>query len=478
MKSHSTLSLVLFFFLAAHSFMAAQEPTGGEKTKDAGTGIRSGTWSGTLAIRQETDSQGVPRGGEKSGPPGSSPGESASLQAPINLRLLRQGLGALLDIPEQSMFGYPLDEVSWTESRLSFSFGALGPGEDLLFEGIYAPSMNAVIGTARSKSWKGSFRLEPAKERLFPGEGKIDVQAKDIYLPGTLLIPDSTSTAPSLVILLSGSGTSDRDGNNFSVPGRSDSLAFLAQALASRSIASFRYDKRGSGEAYTKARAGLSVGLDQHIEDAARIIAGFIESGRFSRIIVAGMNEGAWIGAAALNRLAEEGLFADGLAAMAVSGERPLDLLNASLEGLDQGLRKEAETITEAILSGRGFPQPSGQLADFFAAQRLPWLKSWLAFDPARELSGVEAALLLIYGEKDMQVSKAAFEKLLDARPQAAARIIPSMNYALKQVRTEAENFDSFTNPDYPVPEALAELLAAFARARPAPSSSYSYLRD
>lgn len=468
MKSRSALVLALCGFLFGLSPALAQE----------GSRIAVGLWTGSLAIRQETGLRSDPDSDARKSAPGSSAAQGASLQASISLRLLDQGFGALLDIPEQSMFGYPLDQVSWTGTRLNFSFGALGPGEDLVFEGIFSASLKAIIGTARSKSWKGSFRLSPAPDDSYPGEKRIWVEAERERLPGTLLSPEAASAYPALLILLSGSGTSDRDGNNFSVPGRSDSLALLARALASRGITSFRYDKRGSGEAYSMAESGMSLSLDEHIGDAAKIIGDFIRSEQYSRIIVAGMNEGAWIGAAALNRLENEGLFADGLAAMDVSGERPADLLQSSLEALGLTLREEARAITQAILAEQPFPEPSAQLADFFAPQRTQWLKSWLAFDPAKEFAGVESALLFIYGEKDLHVTRQAFEKLLDARPQAAARIIPSMNYALKKVDSETENFDSFTNPQYPVPEALAELLAAFARARPAPVGSLPYLRD
>jgi len=467
-KSLPALALVLLLSLVTLCPMVAQTESG----------IKPGLWTGSLAIRKEIESRADPGGDRIKAPTESSAEKDASLQTSISLRLLDQNQGALLDIPEQSMFGYPLDQVFWTDSRLSFSFGALGPEEDLVFEGIYSVSLKAVIGTARSKSWKGSFRISPVQEELYPGETRLQVVAGEDELPGTLLIPESSSTYPAIVILLSGSGTSDRNGNNFSVPGRSDSLALLARALASRSVASFRFDKRGSGEAYAMAESGLSVSLDRHIEDAARIIGEFIRSGLYSRTIVVGMNEGAWIGAAALNRLKSQGLFADGLAAIAVSGERPLDLLQSSLEGLSPALQQEASAITEAILSDRPFSQPSEQLADFFAPQRIHWLKSWLAFDPAREFAQVEVALLLIYGAKDLQVSRPAFERLLDARPQAAARSIPSMNYALKLVKSETENYDSFTNPAYPVPEALVDLLAAFARARPAPEGSLIYVKD
>ncbi|PKL74515.1 MAG: hypothetical protein CVV27_20120, partial [Candidatus Melainabacteria bacterium HGW-Melainabacteria-1] len=116
-------------------------------------------------------------------------------------------------------------------------------------------------------------------------------------------------------------------------------------------------------------------------------------------------------------------------------------------------------------------------LADFFAVSRREWLKAWLSFNPGDEVARLAAPVLYIYGSADLQVARKDFEKLLDARPAAAARLIPSMNYVLKQVKTEEENYDSFTNPDYPLADGLADLLAAFAKAKPLPSGSQPYER-
>src|SRR5687768_760313 len=60
---------------------------------------------------------------------------------------------------------------------------------------------------------------------------------------GTLLLPEKMP-AP-VVLIIAGSGPTDRNGNTPLLPGRNDSLRKLAEDLAAQGIASLRYDKRG-----------------------------------------------------------------------------------------------------------------------------------------------------------------------------------------------------------------------------------------
>lgn len=476
MKHFSAITLVALLTAASGGFSShAQSPAGASLQPM----IAEGIWKGSLSIRK-----------------GSSPGvahsdNQASLSSGIELRILSSGQGALLDIPEQSMFGYPLDDVSWNTRRIRFTLNALGPDEDLVFEGIFSASASiagssgsslnstdgVIVGTANSSSWKGSFILSREATTMGSGERSFSVPTEDGSLPGTLLLPASGQTRFPLVLLLAGAGTTDRNGNNYNVPGKSDSLAMFAKALSAKGIATFRYDKRGSGEAYMLERGGEITSLATHVDDAARALRLLCSQEGKSRIIVAGMNEGAWTGAAAINRLAKEGIPVDGLVVLDASGEDPLQDLRASLLDLDETTRREADMIIEAILAGESFTAPTGLLSDFFAASRLAWLESWLSFKPAAEIAKVEAPVLFVYGSADLQVSKASFEKLLEARPNSAARIIPSMNYALKKAETEEENYQSFTDPGYPLAAGLVDLVVAFAKAKPAPSGSLPYER-
>lgn len=429
-------------------------------------GIVAGLWEGSISLKR------IAQSGEGST---ESPG---TLSSGLRLRLLDQGKGALMDIAEQSMFGYPLDDVSWSAGSIRFVLDALGPGEELACEGIFSASTGSsgtggvIIGTAKARSWKGTFLLRRSAGEMGPHESPLSIPTGDGLLPGTLLQPGGAQSRTPLVLLLSGAGTSDRDGNNYNVPGRSNTLSMLAEALYGKGVATFRYDKRGSGEAYLLERKGMTTSLAVHVSDAAEVLKHLLKMNLFSRIIVAGMNEGAWTGAAAINSLAAEGILIDGIVVLDGSGVEPRRELEASIQELDPATRKEAESIVESIVAGKAFPSPSAQLSDFFTSSRIEWLESWLKFDPSSEMAKVEAPILFVYGSADLQVSREAFERLLKARPNAAARLIPSMNYLLKQVKTEEENYDSFTNPSYPLAEGLVDLIAAFAKAKPLPPGS------
>src|SRR3546814_6556905 len=77
----------------------------------------------------------------------------------------------------------------------------------------------------------------PSQQVRFAGTG-------GIALAGTLTLPmDVTKPVPA-VLLLQGSGPTDRDGNQPPAL-RTDLLRQIADLLAARGIASLRYDKRG-----------------------------------------------------------------------------------------------------------------------------------------------------------------------------------------------------------------------------------------
>ena len=70
---------------------------------------------------------------------------------------------------------------------------------------------------------------------LVTATGKID---------GSLQLPASKDKLP-VVLIIAGSGPTDRDGNSAGLKGKNNSLKLLAESMVQARVASVRFDKRG-----------------------------------------------------------------------------------------------------------------------------------------------------------------------------------------------------------------------------------------
>ena len=75
----------------------------------------------------------------------------------------------------------------------------------------------------------------------------VEIEATAGPLSGTLVLPEGKGPFPGIVIL-AGSGPTDRDGNNSFLKGPVNNLKDLAEHLARQGFASLRCDKRGVGK--------------------------------------------------------------------------------------------------------------------------------------------------------------------------------------------------------------------------------------
>ena len=90
----------------------------------------------------------------------------------------------------------------------------------------------------------------------------------DNALHSSLLLPKEPGKAMPVVLLLSGSGPTDRNGNSPMLPGKNNSLQMLAEGLAENGIASLRYDKRGIGESAKAMVAESDLRFETYVDDA------------------------------------------------------------------------------------------------------------------------------------------------------------------------------------------------------------------
>lgn len=75
---------------------------------------------------------------------------------------------------------------------------------------------------------------------------QVEWSLDETTVDGTLVVPSGPGPFPG-VVMVAGSGPTDRDWNSPYVPGSNGSARLLADALATAGIASLRYDKRAAG---------------------------------------------------------------------------------------------------------------------------------------------------------------------------------------------------------------------------------------
>src|SRR6266700_2898085 len=85
---------------------------------------------------------------------------------------------------------------------------------------------------------------------------------------GTLVKPVGPGPFPA-VVMVAGSGPTDRDWNSPLLPGSNGSARLLSEALAQAGIASLRYDKRASGPHARENMAALigKMSMQSHVDE-------------------------------------------------------------------------------------------------------------------------------------------------------------------------------------------------------------------
>lgn len=245
-------------------------------------------------------------------------------------------------------------------------------------------------------------------------------------LSGTLLRPEGAGPWPA-VLLVAGSGPTDRDGNNPLLPAPIDNLKRLAQALAARGIASLRYDKRGIGGSVYPGLSEESLRFEHLVDDAVAWAHRLAAEEGIARVSLVGHSEGALIAA-----LAAEGAGARGVVSIAGAGRRASVLMRAQIEGnLPADLAEPALRALASLEAQQPVEEVHDALVLLFRPTVQPYLMSWFRHDPAEVLARVPVPVLLVHGNADTQVGVEHARALQAGRPDAKLRIVDGMDHLL-----------------------------------------------
>jgi uncharacterized protein len=282
-------------------------------------------------------------------------------------------------------------------------------------------------------------------------------------LRGTMLQP---APGAPMVLIIPGSGPTDRNGNN-PLGVRASTYRLLAQGLAQRGIGSVRIDKRGMFGSRAAVADGNAVTIDDYATDTESWIASIRKQTGVSCVWVLGHSEGGLVALAAAQK-AQGANDICGLVLISTAG-RPLgevlreqlranpanapilDQAMAAIDSLEGGKRVDASQMNPVLLPLFG-PQVQGFLISVFS------------YDPAKLISTVTKPVLIMQGERDMQVSVADAQRLKQAAPAAKLVLLADTNHVLKTVPTDDRqaNAATYANPNLPLAPDVVDAVASF----------------
>lgn len=299
---------------------------------------------------------------------------------------------------------------------------------------------------------------------LFTGLAQATVLQRPISLDtgngelfGTLLLPKSDNPVP-VVLIISGSGPTDRDGNNPD-GGRNDSLKRLAWVLAKHNIASVRYDKRGVAASLAATPDERNLSVEAYVADAVAWSRKLGADPRLGPLVLLGHSEGALIASLAAPQ-------ANAAAVISLSGSaRPIDQVLRQQLGsrLPPPLMLRSNELLDSLKAGRLDDNVPPPLQVIFRPSVQPYLISLFRQDPAQAFAALKMPALIIQGSHDIQVSVDDARQLKAAKPDAELVLIEGMNHVLRIVPGDVKRqLASYKDPNLPLAAELSTRILHF----------------
>ena len=290
--------------------------------------------------------------------------------------------------------------------------------------------------------------------------GDIEAPGSNGPLRGTMVLP--AKDAP-IILMIPGSGPTDRDGNS-PLGVRAAPYRLLAEGLEGQGIGSVRIDKRGmfgSQGAVTDANA---VTIDDYVRDTGAWIDAIRARTGARCVWLLGHSEGGLVALAAATKVDH----LCGLILVATAG-RPLgDVLKEQLHAnpANAPLLGAADHAIDELSAGRRVDAAKlpPALAPLFNPAVQGFLVSTFALDPAVLAGKIAKPLLIVQGQRDLQVSVTDAQRLKQAAPRATLVTLPDTNHVLKQVGSDerSANLATYAATDLPLAPGVVDGIARF----------------
>ena len=382
---------------------------------------------------------------------------TSELQLPINLHLKSldgKTYTATVDSPSQSANDIPVKQVTLEGSTLKLDIEAIHG----TYEGKFDATFSTVSGTWVQNGRNLPLTFHKSQLSLYTEEivSYQNASAPGVVLAGTLTKPAKGGPF-AVALLIPGSGPHDRDET---ILGHKPFLV-IANDLASRGIATLRYDDRGVG----RSKGNLATATTQDL--ASDVVAGVLflltrpdvnkkhiglighsEGGIIAPMVAGKMSVVSFLVLLAGSAVPGDQILMKQSVLIEEAGKAPPDLIKADAEirtkmyDLVRQDKHQAELSKALDAYTAAYPKLAEGWRNQLSILELPWMRYFLEYDPAPALAQMKCPVLALFGSKDLQISpdqnvapmKAAFAR--GGNRDATVRVLPGLNHLFQTAQT------------------------------------------
>ena len=414
----------------------------------------------------------------------------------IGLNIVTSGEGnttVTLDSPDQGAYGIAgevkhlsQDSIEVAIPGINASFAGRKTGEGIrgkFSQGFMARNLLLSPGT-----WELNRPQTPKPPFPYSTE---DVRFKSdndsIILAGTLTLPPGANTNTPIAVMVTGSGLQNRDEELFG----HKPFAVIADYLARNGIGTLRYDDRGFGESTGDASDAT---MADFAADAKAAVA-FLRDMSFNHIGIIGHSEGAqvafmlagkrlpapkrdevivypgrpdFIVALGAPSVQGDSILADQSAVQLRQGGIPESIIADYSEALikiygqfgkmdKENLKASVDTICSRWPNNPIYASLKANMKHIVDLSN-PYLVYLVGYSPAQSIADTKCPALVMYGERDTQVSPALnMDRMKQLAPTADIRLYPELNHLFQHSATGSVQEYS-TIEETISPEVLADI--------------------
>lgn len=328
-----------------------------------------------------------------------------------------------MDSPDQSVKGIPAQIVFESSDSISIRISNLGIEYNGKFKGDMICGVYSQLGLELDLDLKNEQIVYNRPQNPLPPypytteEIEFVNDEANATLSGTITYPVGYIQGKKVpvVVMVTGSGPQNRDSEIY----EHKPFLIIADYLARNGYATLRYDDRCVGKSTGRFQAETT---KEVAKDAALAVKYLRDTKKFSKIGVLGHSEGGnvafMLGA---DKLID---FAITMAGVGVQGDECL---------YQQG-------IAIAKQSGQEYQLTKEQLREYLIGTMSPWYEFFLDYDPASDISKTTCPVLVMNGEKDLQVIASsnveAIKGNLPKNKKSQVKIYPGLNHLFQECTT------------------------------------------